>query len=296
MGFIINGEKIDDEVIEEEFESIKEHYISQGEVVCCDRDEEFLSYARENVVNRVLMEQASAEKYGEVPEAEVDNRFQQVIAEHGGEEAFYDNTGFNRGDELMLRRKVRSSIMVDRYLQGELGPEEKPSAEELRAFYEEHIHLFMSRVEVEVSQLFVEPNSHEAAREVFAELCEARSQILDGADFVELAMKHSGLEPGEINLGFVQQGQNMPEIEALIFSMRKGEVSPILATPFGFHIFKVTDRKEPAPIPMEEIPNLEESFLLRRREENINRLIDRLKADGAVEEVAEPGAEPHDES
>ena len=61
MAFIINGEKIGDEVIEDEFESIKEHYINAGEVVCCDRDEEFQTYARENVINRVLLEQASIE-------------------------------------------------------------------------------------------------------------------------------------------------------------------------------------------------------------------------------------------
>ena len=34
MAFIINGKRIGDEVFEDEFESIKEHYQSLGEVVC----------------------------------------------------------------------------------------------------------------------------------------------------------------------------------------------------------------------------------------------------------------------
>ena len=86
MAYIINGEKIEDSAIADEFESIKDHYQSMGEVVCCDRDEEFWEYARTNVVNRTLLEQASIKRYGEVSDADVDARFEEVKAdrrEHG---------------------------------------------------------------------------------------------------------------------------------------------------------------------------------------------------------------------
>ena len=285
MAFIINGERVEDEVIEEEFESIKEHYLSRGEAVCCDRDEEFWSYARENVVNRILLEQASVKKFGEINESDVDAKFQQILAEHGGEDSFYEDTGFGKGDEFMLRRKVKSGILVDRYLDDCMGDDSDPDDADLEEFYRENIDSYQTEAMVEVSQLFVEPSSHEAAKETYDELCEARKEMLEGGDFVNLAVKHSGLEADEINMGYVQQGQNMPEIEAMIFSMQPGEVSPILATPFGFHLFKVTGRKEPESIPREDIPDLEETFLLRRREDSINAIIEKLKSEGSVEEV-----------
>ena len=72
MAYIINGEKIEDSVIADEFESIKDHYQSMGEVVCCDRDEEFWEYARTNVINRTLLEQESNKRFGEVEDAAVD--------------------------------------------------------------------------------------------------------------------------------------------------------------------------------------------------------------------------------
>lgn len=285
MAFIINGKQVADEVIEEEFESIKEHYVSIGEAVCCDRDEEFWAFARENVVNRVLLEQASIKKFGEVSESEVDAKFQQIIAEHGGEDAFYEDTGFGKGDEFMLRRKVKSGITVDRYLNEKIGEEKDPTDAELEEFYQENIDSYQTGVTVEVSQLFVEPSSHESAKESYDELFEARKKMLEGADFVELAVKYSGLEAEEIQMGHIKQGENMPEIEAMVFSMQPGEISPILATAFGFHIFNVTGRNEPAAIPRAEIPNLKESFLVRRREESINSIIDQLKSEGSVEEV-----------
>jgi peptidyl-prolyl cis-trans isomerase C len=104
---------------------------------------------------------------------------------------------------------------------------------------------------------------------------------------VELAKEHTGLEAEEVNMGYIKQGQNMPEIEAMVFSMVPGEISPILATAFGFHLFTVTGRKEPSPIPMDEVPNLEETFLSRRRENRIGDIIDKLKEEGSVEEVEE---------
>lgn len=288
MAIIINGKTITDEVIEEEFESIKEHYISAGKVVCCDRDVELMGYARDTVINRVLLEQASLEKFGEVSEGEVDVRFTKIFEEHGGEKNFYENTGFNKGDEFMLRRKVKSSLMVDRYLESEMGAETEPTEAELKAYYEANIDRYLSEVKVEVSQLFLEPKSHEAAKESFEELFAARKEMLAGADFIELAKKHSGLEADQINMGFIRHGQNMPEIDAIVFSMVPGEISPVLATPFGFHIFKVTGRQEPAPIPMAEIKNLEQTFWSERREKRIKDVIDRLKAAGSIEEIEVP--------
>ena len=75
MAFIINGERIENAVIEDEFESIKEHYQSKGEVVCCDRDEEFREYATDNVINRTLLEQESIKRFGEIGDEEVEARF-----------------------------------------------------------------------------------------------------------------------------------------------------------------------------------------------------------------------------
>ena len=56
---------------------------------------------------------------------------------------------------------------------------------------------------------------------------------------------------------------------------------------FGFHLFKVTDRKEATPIPRGEIPGFEESYLSELRATGIADLIDRLKSASSIEEVAE---------
>ncbi len=287
MAFIINGKHIGDEVLEDEFESIKEHYQSLGEVVCCDRDTEFRDYARDNVINRTLLEQESAKRYGDISAEALEARFEEIKAEHGDEQKFYDNTGFNPGDRRIILEKLESSMVVDRLFEAELQLPGDPTDEELETYYQENLSRYMSTEQVRVSQIFIEPSSHEAAREAYIALRELRRELFAGKDFDLAAREHGSSEDREIDLGYMKQGETMPEVEAITFSMEVGEISPIVATHYGFHLFKVTDRREPAPIPRDEIPGLREQYLQERRALAIEELIERLKAAGSIEEVSE---------
>lgn len=286
MGYIINGVTISDEVIEEEFDAIKEHYTNLGEAVCCDRDEEFRQTSHENVINRTLLMQASVEKFGEIEDSEVASRFEQLKSDHGGEEQFYANTGFSQSDEAKIREKIESTIAVDRVLETVIGEESPATEAELRDYYQQNIGRFQSEEEVRVLQIFKEPISHEAARESYAELRSLREEILDGADFLEMAKKHGDKEDDEIDLGFMKQGETMPEIEAIVFSMREDEVSPIIASHFGFHLFKKIGAKLPEAIPFETLEEgLRGEFEAKQREDKIQAFIADLKAAGTIEET-----------
>jgi hypothetical protein len=290
MAFIINGAHIGDDVIEDEFESLKEHYQRLGEVVCCDRDVELRTYAKENVVNRILLEQESVKRFGEIDEATVEARFEALKEEHGGDQNFYDNTGFNRGDRNVILAKLKSSLTVDRLLEAEVAVPDQASEEELERHYQDNLERFLGDEEVRVSQIFIEPSSHEAAREAYIALRTVRRELLAGKDFDQAAREHGSDEDREIDLGWMKQGQTMPEVEAITFSMEVGEISPIVATHYGFHLFKLTERKEAKPIPRDEIPGFEEKYLSERRALGIADLIDRIKSESAVEEIDELSA------
>lgn len=288
MTFIINEERVGDDAIEEEFDAIKEHYTNLGEVVCCDRDEEFMGYARDNVVKRTLLTQESGKRFGDVGEAEIDGMVNQLKQEHGGEEQFYQNTGFTPADDLRIRRKVAATIAVDKLLEEEIGPDPEPTEADLRAFYEENLDQFMTEEEVRVSQIFKEPKSHEEAKECYQFLRKTRERILDGEDFDTVAEEASDKKGDELDLGFFKQGETMPEIESLTFSMRDGEISPVVATHFGFHIFKVTGRKQSEPVPFDEVKDqLGEPWLNQRREGLLSKFVEQLKSAAVIEEKTE---------
>ena len=71
-----------------------------------------------------------------------------------------------------------------------------------------------------------------------------RKQIAGGADFAELARKESddtvsGAQGGD--LGSFGRGQMVPEFDQATFSLKEGEVSQPVKTPFGYHIIQVQD-------------------------------------------------------
>ncbi len=70
------------------------------------------------------------------------------------------------------------------------------------------------------------------------------AQIQDGADFGELAQKHSKC-PSKAkggDLGEFCPGQMVPEFDTVVFSEDVGVPHGPVKTEFGYHIVEITDR------------------------------------------------------
>ncbi|AUD59976.1 peptidylprolyl isomerase [Shewanella sp. Pdp11] len=77
------------------------------------------------------------------------------------------------------------------------------------------------------------------------EQCQAlKQQILEGADFAQIARTHSscpsGAQGGE--LGSFGPGMMVREFDEVVFSAPLNEVQGPVKTQFGFHLLEVTSR------------------------------------------------------
>jgi parvulin-like peptidyl-prolyl isomerase len=288
LAIVINGQRVEDDVLNAEFSNIKSYFESLGNVSCCERDPEFRGYARENVVARVLLSQQAQRNLPPTPAEEVEAALDRMKEEHGGEQRFLMMIGATPDQLDLVRRDLEADLRVRRMIDNLVESDPAPTDADLHAYYEQHIDAYKTAEEVRASHI-LKASRGEKRHESYELLRDLRRQLQAGADFEPLAKAHSDKGDEHIDLGFFKRGELAEEFEIVAFSMDVGEISPIFATPFGYHLIKLTERKPATPKPFEEVRDaVREQMLAERKQEKAKALVKELQVRATIEEVEEP--------
>lgn len=148
--------------------------------------------------------------------------------------------------ELYAQRLIESERQ-----QGKLRPI-PPTEAQMREFWEQNRAQQPKRPEtVSFRQIVVKSQPDSAAMHIALQRAESiMVELRRGGDFASAAKRFSddsssAVQGGE--LGWFRRGVMVKEFEDMAFRLRPGEVSPVVATAFGFHIIKV-ERTQPAEI------------------------------------------------
>jgi parvulin-like peptidyl-prolyl isomerase len=284
---VVNGQRIEDDVLNAEFSNIKSYFESLGNVSCCERDPEFRGYARENVVARVLLAQEAQRALPPTPDEEVEAALEKLKEENGGEQRFLMMIGATADQLDLVRRDLEADLRVRRLVEQLAADEPEPSDSELRAYYEQHIDSYKTAEEVRASHI-LKASRGEKRHEAYEELRGLRRRLQEGDDFETLARAHSDKGDEHVDLGLFKRGELAEEFEIVAFSMNVGEISPVFATPFGYHLIKLTERKPATPRPFEEVQGaVREQMMAERKQEKTRQLVKELQARAKIEEVEE---------
>lgn len=296
MPLIINGEEIDEDIVEAEFRQIKGHYERTLQVACCERDPEFRGYAKDNIISRTLLNQEAQKRIPEVSEEDITARLQKLIQDAGGETQFYTNIGLVAKDEAAIRPNIANGVRLDKMLADIYQPEPDYTDTELRAWYEDHLELFMTEEQIRAAHITKNLQGVQSREEVFKHLRKVRAELLAGADFMNVAERERSEEQQLIDLGWFKRGEFMEEFEVIAFSMTEGEISPVFTTQLGLHLCTVLGRKNPEPKPFEEAkPDVQRRKLDEYRDAKFNEFLEQLKT-GAdiINTEPEHAWSPHD--
>ena len=150
----------------------------------------------------------------------------------------------------------------------------KVDNKEVKKYYEEHKKEFSEPEKIRARHILLK--TEKEAKEVL-------DKIKKGASFIEMAKKYSigpsGKNGGD--LGYFTKGQMVPEFEKVAFSLKKGEVSNIVKTKFGYHIIKVEDIKKAKNKTLKEVTKqivskLKNDYVNKKMEELYNKYKDKL--------------------
>jgi parvulin-like peptidyl-prolyl isomerase len=286
MALIINGEHIDEEIIEAEFRQIKGHYERTLQVACCERDPEFRGMAKDHIISRVLLNQESRRRFPEVAEEDITARLNKLIDEAGGESQFYLNIGLPPKDSALVRDNIAGGVRLDKTLQEIYAPEPVPTEADLRACYEANLKSYMTDEQIKASHITKSLQGATSRQDVYQAMRGIRSQLLAGAEFAQLAEEHRADEQQQIDLGWFKRGEFMEEFETIAFSMGEGEISPVFTTQLGFHVCTVTGRNPSVARLFEEVKeDVKTRFLEEHRDKKFNALLEDLKTAAKIEDT-----------
>lgn len=136
--------------------------------------------------------------------------------------------------------------------------------EEIDAFYSENKDRLDHPERLSASHILImfdKEDTPEAKAEKKKQLEAVRQEVVDGADFAEMAKKHSACSSAPMGgaLGeFNRQSPFVQEFKDAAFSQKVDEVGAVFETQFGYHIIKVTEKKDAEAMPREKIKEIVE--------------------------------------
>jgi peptidyl-prolyl cis-trans isomerase D len=121
-----------------------------------------------------------------------------------------------------------------------------------------------------------------AVEEIRKKAEDVLKQAKKGAKFDDLAKKYSE-DPGSKekggDLGWIRQGQTVPEFEKTAFSLAPGQISDLVKTQYGFHIIKVLEKQTAHTKPFEEVKDsIRTPLLLTEADKQASDTADQVSA------------------
>ena len=209
---------------------------------------------KEDILNRMIQDELiyqKAEEKNQVPsEEELNKQYDEFKKSIGDNGEYVDSLKKSGISEKFLKEQMKRDIAIQNYT-AEFIENLKISEDDLNKYYNNNKEEFRKE-EVKASHILISTQDAEGKALSDKEKAEKKKKAQDilakikaGEDFAKLAKENSD-DPGSAvnggDLGFFARGVMVAPFEETAFSMKKGEVSDLVESQYGYHIIKVIDK------------------------------------------------------
>ena len=246
----VNGTEISPDAIQFELDRLVRFYMSHGMTV--EEVKKNLPKLQEKALEqaigaKLLLDRASQLELPVTAKA-IDEEVAKVVEQVGGEENYKKALDAQGITEEAFRKELEKGARVNMLVSQACAHVDEPTEKDVEDFYAAHKDEYVVQPQVLCQHILVkseEGDMPEAKSAAFEKIRAIRERIVAGGDFAEEARKHSDCPSGRDggSLGWFGPGMMVPEFDKAAFGMKKGEVSGIVTTQFGYHIIYKADEK-----------------------------------------------------
>lgn len=285
MTLIVNGEKIEDALIQQEAERMRPGYEEAfKDMDPKKREAQLLDWSKENVIERILIRQEAKTNGGQIPEEQVQTALDGLKSQYADEEQFYKD--FDGQDDEKIKQGLELQMRIERTLQLACEDIPEPAKDEISKFYEQNKEQFKSPEQIRVSHIVKHIDWQTDETAALGAIKNAQDELQKGVLFEAVAQQFSDCPENGGDLGYITREQMVEEFEDVVFNLGIGQTSDIFRTRYGFHIAKLYDRKPPVVEPLDKVKkNIAEQLKDQMQQKAIEEFIDRLRNKAKIKET-----------
>lgn len=198
------------------------------------------------LVDRALLVQRAKAAGVTVSDAEVQSAI-DALAEsaRASGESFTERLAQDGQTAEQLAEDMRDRLLAEKWVADQTRGE-KPSAVEVRAWFDQHRSELDVKEEVHAQQILVA--TAEEAKSLL-------DQIRAGVSFEQLARSHGRSPDAQRggDLGWFARGTMPRPFDDACFALKPGQVSGVVQTSYGYHLFKLLGRRGPRKRTLDEV-------------------------------------------
>ncbi len=232
-----------------------------------ERLEEARKYFLENIVNSKLAVSLAKQDKVEIDEAVLQERINKVKGYYDTNEEFLQALNEKGTNLSEFEKEVREKMLAQKILEKEVSSKINVTPSEIQEVYGKNKDKFVVPEGVKVRGIMVRKKEVSSQNEERRKIDAILEEVKGGRDFAELAKEKSEGPYADRggDMGFVARGSVLKEIEDAVFPLKKGEISPVVETKIGYHIFLAEQIEEPRTLELKEVSDYIKEQIFNRK-------------------------------
>jgi peptidyl-prolyl cis-trans isomerase C len=246
--------------------------------------------ALDRIIDQELLNQASRKLVIPDIENQVRAKLALIKEKFKSEEKFQRYLKAKRLTLESLTTTTRQNIYLNEYFKSRGLADIEVSEEEIEKFYKQGKNNFKRDETIRISHILVSVEKDanpDAKLKALGKAADIKRMLSEGKDFAEIANTYSDCSRTKQvggDLGYIKRGYMPPEFDKAAFALKKGEVSDVIETRFGYHIIKLVDRQPAGFVPLEQVRDFIRKYLQKGlMREKITAHVQELKQRARIE-------------
>ncbi len=248
-----------------------------------------LRHGLDQLIGKIMLLQAARDAKVTVEPQAVAAAMDEQRKQLGGAEAMTKALTQAGLTEQDVARMVTEQLTIQTYVEKVLVSQAVPTGQEVQAYYSQHPTEFQHPEQVKLRMLFIQvkDGADQAAQDAGKAKAEAaRKRVVEGEDFAKVSTgvsdDPSKARGGEV--GWVRQGLLLKDLEAPVWALKVGELSPVLKTQLGYFVFKMDDRRPAGTNSLDEVKDTLTTYLKNKKlDESIRAVVQAQRAKAKIE-------------